>query len=239
MMDEKKCNKIFQNLLADFSQEIGFKFNLGENTKYNPPYLKRETTAGYELIGDLYLDYFNQQILMNNTFTKRINVIEDIWARYYSQLHPVSQNFSTHSLVTIVSNVSRITDFQFDPENKMKWMRIKDKYEDEATELGVQRIFDRVKSNILTHTLPFLQKYNSVKDINSVMNYKPGTYFECMHLFTANGLMFKKMIVSKLAGNKDHSVICSLMKEMIQSSFEAETDKRKYLNVWDAINESL
>jgi len=59
-------------------------------------------------------------------------------------------------------------------------------------------------------------------------------------MFSGAGLMFKKMIIAKLAGNTAYEQICQAMKERIlRRTDDSEKEKALYMLVWTNLYEKL
>lgn len=239
MILEREANKVFEEIISEEANQRGFKFIKNRGTKTDPPYLKRLKDKDIEKIGNLHLEFFNGKLLMTSAFNKHIHQVESIWFKYFKKIHSVTSNFDLNSLITVGSNASLLSEYKYG-ESHVPWFRYTDNYEVEASLNGIKMLSSDFIKRLDEYVVPLLDKYDHIKSVDLDMNSTPETYYECLHIFTGNDLIFKKMIVSKLAENPMFSKICDLMYErIIDSEDELVSAKENYLRVWSDLKVEL
>lgn len=237
MILEKEANSIFQEIMEEKLTNFNFELVLNKDGKYGMPYLRRYVNENTERIGSIHLNLFNNEIHGILSFSKRFERLEEIWSNYYCQINPVGKSFDPQSLVTLATNVKALKEYKFDPKNKGSWYRLKQRFKEEASETGIIKMADLFVTNIRESIIPFFSKYNSYKTLDSLINSTPETYWECIHIFQAKGLYFKKMIIARLSGNPQYDNICEFCFSRLNEL--EESNRQKYIDVFFKLKSDL
>jgi hypothetical protein len=125
--------------------------------------------------------------------------------------------------------------------NKIKWRRMIDPLDVEPTEDGINELVGKFLDTIKLHIIPTFDKYNNIQLLDAFINERPDYFFEVMHLFPDRGFNYKKMIIAKLAGNKDYELVCDAVRQYIITTEYAQGDlpMEKYYSVYEKIYERL
>ena len=118
---------------------------------------------------------------------------------------------------------------------------VKDKYEEDSSEDGVAELSRQFVNALQQYVIPAFDKYNDIRNLDAFVNENPEYYFEVIHLMTGEGFPYKKMIIAKLAGNKNYEAVCNAMWQRLSNieTVQCDVPKEKYLSVYEKIYERL
>lgn len=228
----EKGNQIFSDKLSLLLEELGFAIENG--------IIIRKKKFGREKIMYDSLDFsIRRDFILTYSAVKRIDPIDEIIDDFFLEIYPFEMTKRVQTSV-LAFNAKRIKDYKFDPANIHQWVRCDDYYEREATEEGVEQLAVDFFKAIEAYVIPTFDKYNNIQLLDACINETPEWYFEVIHLFTGNGLQYKKMIIAKLAGNKDYELVCEAMKRRIlNTNSKGKISKETFLSVYEKIYERL
>lgn len=239
MLNELESNLQLLEYFSKYSKSIGFELKLNKKNKTDPPYLKRIIGNDIEIIGNIYVEVFDNRAMLNEVFNKHFHEVEKLWFKYYVKLNSVTPNFDIKDLVTIASNVSLLRDYNFNSSEK-PWFRYKDNYISKASGKGIEEICEQLTQNIENYILPTFEKFNSLKKLDDFVNNPIEKAKEIIYLIGPKGIFFKKMIIAKLASNRNLVNICDAMKTAIlEMENDSTYDMKRNLDVWSELNEEL
>lgn len=226
-------NQVFSNKLGLLLNELGFVIDSGD--------IKRQKTFGLEQI--LYSGLksaIDNKFALDYSAVKRIDPIDEIIDDYFLEFYQFEMTKSVKTSV-LAFNAKRVMDYKFDPSNLRQWIGCNDYYVGKATEEGVEQMAIEFFNVIKLHIIPVFDKYNNIQLLDRLINETPKCFYEVIHLFTGVGLEYKKMIIAKLAGNKDYELICEVMKQRIleKKVTGGRVTKETFLSVWERIYERL
>lgn len=215
ILSDQEGNQIFASHLKAPLGELGFTIEEGM--------IRRDKKAGYEYISYQLMDrYKDERFHLEYSAVKRIEPIQAICDEYLIDLIP-EEIRREHKSWTLAFNAERIRDYKFNPASKHRWMAFKDIYKSDATEEGIIQLINEFLEIIKLYIIPTFDKYNDIRVLDAFINEKPEYYFDVIHLLTGNGLVYKKMIIAKLAGNKEYELVCEAMKQFIMNAEGKQT----------------
>ncbi|OQP57473.1 hypothetical protein [Niastella populi] len=231
-LNKPQGNKAFRNLLKAELTDIGFKQKGGV--------LTRQKKNGFEQIDFEEIDFWNGQFRLWYSASKRIEPVEGVWDDYFLDIFPlgVGEEYVTR---TIYFNASILREYQYDPMNMIKWRRMNDYHFADPTEEGIHELVGKFLETIKSYIIPTFDKYNNIQLLDAFINERPEYFFEVMHLFPDRGFEYKKMIIAKLAGNKDYELVCEAVRKDITTTEYVQGDlpMEKYLSLYEKIYERL
>lgn len=231
-LTKKQGNQIFSDLLSAPLKEIGF-------TIQRDGVIKRIWKNGFDQISYGELKPWGINFRLEYSATKRIDPIEEIWDDYFSELISVGESYVNR---TLAFNVNRVKDYEYDPEKLRERMLKADRYSSAQTEEGLSEMASQFLNNIKLYIVPTFDKFNNIQVLDAFVNEKHEYYHEVIHLFSAReGLIYKKMIIAKLADNKDYELVCAAMRErlLILGASDGLLQQEKYLSVHEKIYNRL
>lgn len=233
ILTEQEGNRIFASLLKAPLMELGFTTKEGM--------VRRDKKTGYEYITyQLFDRYKDERFHLQYSAVKRIEPVQAICDEYLIGLIPEEAR-QEHKSFTLAFNAERIRDYTYNPASKHRWMVFEDVYKSDATEEGIHQLVSELMESIKRYIIPTFNKYNDIRVLDAFINEKPAYYFEVIHLLTGNGLAYKKMIIAKLAGNKDYELVCEAMKQFIMNAEGKQTRMpvEAYYTIYERIYERL
>lgn len=229
-LTKKQGNQIFSDFLSAPLKEIGF-------TIQRDGVIKRKFKYGFDEITYEEIKPWGAQFRLDYSADKRIDPIEEIWDDYLSELMRVGESYVS---TTLAFDANRIKDYEYDPVNLRERMLNVDTYKSKQTEEGVSEMANQFLNNIKLYIVPTFDKFNNIQVLDAFVNGKPDYYHEVIHLFSAReALIYKKMIIAKLAGNKDYELVCEAMKQRILKAEEGSARLVQYLLVYEEVYERL
>jgi hypothetical protein len=228
----EKGNQIFADKLSILLAALGFTIENG--------IIIRKKKFGREKIGYESLDFsIRRNFKLTYSAVKRIDPIDEIIDDFFSEIYPFEMTKKVQTSV-LAFNAKRIRDYKFDPANIRQWIRCGDYYESEATEEGVEQLAVDFFKALEAYVIPTFDKYNNIQLLDACINETPECYYEVIHLFTGNGLQYKKMIIAKLAGSKDYELVCEAMKRrLLDTDPNGKISRETYISVYERIYERL
>lgn len=67
------------------------------------------------------------------------------------------------------------------------------------------------------HIFPFMRAHETMESLDQLVNDPSKSYQDLAQQFYPGGLVFRKMIIAKMAGNSPYEEICNGSREMIES----------------------
>jgi hypothetical protein len=234
-LNKEQGHQLFIELLQGPMGELGFTLK-GESFERKKRFGKEEISSdGLESRG-------MKKFVFTYNASKYIDPIENVWDEYWAEqqlaigitLPPGAWPFS------LCFNAKRISDYKFDPQNLRQWYRTYDYYESEATEEGVQQLVDQFLHNFRLYVIPTFDRFNNIQLLDAFANEQPEYYSEVIHILSAVGLHYKKMIIAKLAGNNDYELVCDAVKQLINKHFK-DNEKARSTNysIYERVCEKL
>lgn len=232
-LNKPQGNKTFRELLKSSLNNLDFKLKPGG-------VLRREKKNGFEQISFEDLVFWNGRFRLTYGASKRIDPVEKIWDDYFLDITPLGVG-KTYVNRTIYFNARILNDYQYDPANRIKWRKMEDNLDVNPTEDGVKELVAKFLDTINLYLIPTFDKYNNIQLLDAFINARPDYFFEVMHLFPDRGFKYKKMIIAKLAGNKDYEFVCEAVRQHIITTEYVQGDlpMEKYYSVYNKIYERL
>ena len=190
-MKVEKYTEQIKSYFANWFLSIGF--NLGSKefgcfTKESEHYLEtifisvEVTKNGEMILGAI------------STFSRKIKLIESFWEEYKETPLKITGGIPK----TFGGDLPR--DFLFDERNQPKkidnWLNLQ-----EAEPHMVERVCKKVKSDYYSFVLPKLDEYSNIHKLDALANGEDKTFS------LGNESDFRKLIITKLAGNLSHESI--------------------------------
>jgi hypothetical protein len=197
-------NQLFLELIQAAFIDTGFTIDDEE--------LIRKKRFGIEKIGyeRTYGTFYGDKFWFSSCVSKYIDPIDDFWMEFIPEMQlargitsPPGTRFPT-----LIFNSKLIREYIFDPQKKGACIRINDHYECPPTEEGVHKMVDTFAQNIKSFVIPLFDVYNDIELLDACINETTEHFFEIIHLFSGVGLFYKKIIIAKLAGNKNYELLC-------------------------------
>lgn len=208
-------NQLFLELLQEAFIDTGFTIDDEE--------LIRKKRSGMEKIGyeRVFGSFSGDKFWFSSQVSKCIDPIDEFWMEFIPEMQMARGITSPPGVKfpTMIFNSKLIRDYTFDPLKKGAWIRINDYYECPPTKEGVHKMVGTFAHNIKSFVIPLFDAYNDIELLDACINETTEHFFEIIHLFSGVGLFYKKIIIAKLAGNKDYELLCdAYRKKMLEHS---------------------
>ncbi|UOY06737.1 hypothetical protein L0P88_22800 [Muricauda sp. SCSIO 64092] len=229
ILNNEEINLLFESELQNSLGQYGFEVNKGR--------IQRMTEAGLEAIYyDSVESIIDAKARLQYSACKRIDKVETVWQEFYTKVYTVGVSFDKQKIPTLAFNAARIKDYEYGI-SKRNWFQYIDRYIVDANEKGVLELSKQFVDIFKKYILPTFNLYNSESNLDRYINAKPETYWEVIHLTTGKGLLFKKIIASKMNKNPLYDQICEFVLNFIKerNDYQSQEDKEKHLLVLSEI----
>lgn len=167
---------------------------------------------------------------------RRFEKVETIWKPYQNRLeYSSSKNYKSSTFRFEERRFRGIKDEFFETKSlkgKVYWVNLIE---------GKYNGFLKEFSNVLEKEIfPFLKANDNIASLDYLANHKLDAFLSLLYCFNPKALMFKKMIIAKLADNPNYGIICNLVKERIEESIDNQYEyKNKYRQVYKELKGEL
>ena len=104
---------------------------------------------------------------------------------------------------------------------------------------GIKNFTEKFSADLTSIIFPNLRKYESIHELDLLANNPPETFQEVKYIFRPYHLLFKKLIIAKLAGSSNFEKVDAFVKEYIAN---IPTDRKEvliYTKVYTELTEDL
>lgn len=221
ILTKDQANKRFTEVLNLAFNKLGF-------TADNEKLIRQQQLVKDEIIYEEVKVIWEKKLFLSSVTHKYIDPIDDCWIEFIPEMQLVRGITSPPGarFPTLAFNAKLISDYTFNSQNTKPWFRINEVYNFPATEEGFREMTNAFIYNTQSFVVPLLDAYNDIELLDACINQTPDHFFEIIHLFSGVGLFYKKIIIAKLAGNKDYELICEACRKKMLARTEMPDDIR-------------
>jgi hypothetical protein len=222
-MREKERQKYFERYLGPVLAEYGF---LKKGSEF-----KAERTFGSDTFHFGFMKASVGYSVFAYHFSRRYERVETLLEPYLDEL-----NIQSHLKYSTLAFNKTILDPKLWDQTSGNIAG----YSFALSESGIISCVSKLSADFNTIIFPFMQSTESFQAMDQLANDPPEKFRELWASFTHGGLIFRKMIIAKLAASAAFEDVCQAVKQIIESwqPIEPETAKKSMI-VYEKIYSTL